>query len=281
MQWHNKANSVVGPDGHRRLAVYSADSLRVPGTLAGEVYATQFVQAEAMRHAYEAFRSRWQHAGARACGGALVWQLNDCWPVTSWALVDSGGHVKPAWFAVRRALAPLACALRRDAAGLAAWVMNAVPVALALTARWRLWALDGRLLHDEVTEVTAMANGSNVIAVPAALAGSDAALVVSLQLQAADGQMAAATAWPEPYRWYRFPDPRIACKVEGATRLVLSAAVPAKGVWLQARGARFADNFVDLLPGETMRLAFDGAHDGLAIRCLNTLQDPPAQAALQ
>jgi beta-mannosidase len=187
--------------------------------------------------------------------------------------------VKPAWHAVRRALAPLACALRRDTTGLSAWVMNAGPSALVLAARWRLWALDGRLLHDEVSAVTAVANGSNTIAVPAALAGSDEALVVSLQLQAADGQGAAATAWPEPYRWYRFPDPRIICQVEGATTLVLSAVAPAKGVWLQAPGARFADNFVDLLPGEPVSVPFEGSLDGLSINCLNTLQDPPEQAA--
>ncbi|MEY2654494.1 MAG: hypothetical protein RLZZ524_1522, partial [Pseudomonadota bacterium] len=114
LQWHNKASSVVGADGHRRLAVYLADNLPPVTTLAAEVQATQFIQAEAMRHAYEAFRRRWQRPGARACGGALVWQLNDCWPVSSWAIVDSAGHRKPAWHVIRRALAPLACAVRRD-----------------------------------------------------------------------------------------------------------------------------------------------------------------------
>ncbi|HEY0956080.1 MAG TPA: hypothetical protein VGE36_15080, partial [Roseateles sp.] len=102
VQWHNKAGS-GNPDGHRRLAVYLADNLRVGATLADHVYATQFVQAEAMRVAYQDFRRRWQQPGARAVGGALVWQLNDCWPVTSWALIDSAGVVKPAWHTVRRA----------------------------------------------------------------------------------------------------------------------------------------------------------------------------------
>jgi beta-mannosidase len=114
VQWHNKAGSPSGPDGHRRLSVYQADNLRAATTLAGHVYATQFVQAEAMRVAYQDFRRRWQQPGARACGGALVWQLNDCWPVTSWALIDSAGTVKPAWHTVRRALAPLAVAVRLE-----------------------------------------------------------------------------------------------------------------------------------------------------------------------
>ena len=36
----------------------------------------------------------------------VVWQLNDCWPVTSWAMVDSAGQRKPLWYAVRHAYAP-------------------------------------------------------------------------------------------------------------------------------------------------------------------------------
>ena len=37
--------------------------------------------------------------------GMIVWQLNDCWPVTSWAMVDSAGVRKPIWHAVRHAYA--------------------------------------------------------------------------------------------------------------------------------------------------------------------------------
>jgi beta-mannosidase len=35
-----------------------------------------------------------------------VWQLNDCWPVTSWAAVDGDERLKPLWYALRHAYAP-------------------------------------------------------------------------------------------------------------------------------------------------------------------------------
>ena len=38
------------------------------------------------------------------CTGSVMWQLNDCWPVTSWAAVDGDGRRKPLWHALRRAL---------------------------------------------------------------------------------------------------------------------------------------------------------------------------------
>jgi beta-mannosidase len=44
--------------------------------------------------------------------GAVVWQLNDCWPVTSWAAVDGAGRRKPLWYAVRRAYAPRLLTIR-------------------------------------------------------------------------------------------------------------------------------------------------------------------------
>ena len=33
--------------------------------------------------------------------GTLLWQLNDCWPVTSWSITDFSRAPKAAWYAVR------------------------------------------------------------------------------------------------------------------------------------------------------------------------------------
>ena len=67
MDHHNKSS-----DGPRRLAAYLNDTLRVHDTLEDYVYATQFVQAEAMAAAYGGWRRRWQGPGEirgsrRAC----------------------------------------------------------------------------------------------------------------------------------------------------------------------------------------------------------------------
>ena len=61
-------------------------------------WATQLMQARAVTTAIEHFRSL-----RGTCMGTIWWQLNDCWPVTSWAVVDSGGCRKPGWFALRDA----------------------------------------------------------------------------------------------------------------------------------------------------------------------------------
>ncbi|MFC7757647.1 glycoside hydrolase family 2 protein [Catellatospora bangladeshensis] len=63
-------------------------------------YLTQVNQARAIRLALEHFRSH-----QPVCMGAIVWQLNDCWPVTSWAAIDGDGRRKPLWYALRDAFA--------------------------------------------------------------------------------------------------------------------------------------------------------------------------------
>ena len=63
-----------------------------------------------MAHGLERFRSLTPY-----CMGAIVWQLNDCWPVTSWAAVDGAGRRKPLWYAIRRAYAPRLLTIRDGA----------------------------------------------------------------------------------------------------------------------------------------------------------------------
>ncbi|TLS22230.1 uncharacterized protein PpBr36_10055 [Pyricularia pennisetigena] len=108
MDFRNKAG------GHaRRLLAYVGENFDlhgVGGTLEGFAYLTQAMQADAMRAAYRGWRRQWR---GRRCGGVLVWQLNDCWPTVSWAVVDYRGVRKPAWYAIRDALRPVAVGVGR------------------------------------------------------------------------------------------------------------------------------------------------------------------------
>ncbi|MCC2318086.1 glycoside hydrolase family 2 protein [Cellulomonas chengniuliangii] len=92
---HQKAD-----DGNGKLDRGLAPHLGVPEDFADWHWATQLNQARAVRHAIDHYRSWWPRTT-----GAIVWQLNDCWPVTSWAAVDSDERRKPLWHALRHAFA--------------------------------------------------------------------------------------------------------------------------------------------------------------------------------
>ena len=93
---HQKAE-----DGNGKLDRGLAPHLGVPADFADWHWATQLNQARAVTYGIDHYRRWWPRTA-----GAVVWQLNDCWPVTSWAAIDSEGRPKPLWYALRRAFAP-------------------------------------------------------------------------------------------------------------------------------------------------------------------------------
>ena len=96
MKAHQKA--LIGKEKlHRGL------DLRFPGlteNFDAWHYLTQLEQARALNIGIRHLRS---HHDISA--GSVIWQLNDCWPVVSWAMIDFEGKRKPAWHVVRKAYA--------------------------------------------------------------------------------------------------------------------------------------------------------------------------------
>ena len=66
------------------------------------LYASQLLQADAIRYGVEHFR---RFRGR--CMGTVVWQLNDIWPVASWASVDYYGRWKALHYAEKKMFAPI------------------------------------------------------------------------------------------------------------------------------------------------------------------------------
>jgi beta-mannosidase len=159
---HQKAE-----DGNGKLDRGLAHHMRVPDDFAEWHWATQLNQARATRHAVLHLRSH-----APRTMGSIIWQLNDCWPVTSWAVVDGAGRLKPAYYALREAYAPRTLGfVTRDGA----------PVLVAINDRdepWRASAYIRKIGFDELCHEAAIltldvpARSVRLLPVPPVLSGS-------------------------------------------------------------------------------------------------------------
>ena len=100
---HRCANAAEHPEGDRRRPQAAARPGRPPARRRG-------LRRLALLHPAQPGPGDNPWGGALpgaepVCMGAIVWQLNDCWPVTSWSAVDGDGRLKPLWYALRHAFA--------------------------------------------------------------------------------------------------------------------------------------------------------------------------------
>lgn len=87
-------------DGLKKLERSLTAHFPEPASFDDWFWATSLNQARAIAFAIE----HWRSLDPR-CRGTVLWQLNDCWPVISWAVVDGDAKLKPAWYALRRSYA--------------------------------------------------------------------------------------------------------------------------------------------------------------------------------
>ena len=106
-------------------------------------FATQLNQARAIRFGIEHMRSH-----REICKGAVVWQFNDCWPVTSWAALDSAGRRKPLWYALKAAYDPRLLTIQPRDGGLAAVAVNERTLFWRAKISGRRLKLDGTVLAE-------------------------------------------------------------------------------------------------------------------------------------
>ena len=239
VDFHNKA------DGHeRRIALYLVENLRyAPDPLEQFVYCTQLMQAECLASAYRLWKRQWQGPRREYCGGALVWQLNDCWPVTSWSICDYYLRPKHAFFTVKREMAPITVGMTRKehvhapssddgsrghsrvdvvkTTQLEIWGSNLTTADLAgVDCVVRAWDVEtGKQTYEgRVAEgVVLRANRSTelaALAVPG-VAGDEARTVVAAYLVCSGGngekkekQIARYVNWPEPLKYLHLAQPK-------------------------------------------------------------------------
>ena len=92
-----------------KIMNYLQQTYRYPTEFTTLLYASQLLQADAIRYGVEHFR---RNRGR--CMGAVYWQLNDCWPVVSWSSIDYGGRWKALHYYAKRFFAPVMISCKEE-----------------------------------------------------------------------------------------------------------------------------------------------------------------------
>jgi beta-mannosidase len=144
MEQHQKNAS-----GNGLIIAQMTDNFRLPKDFPSLVYLSMVLQSEGIRYGVE----HWRRHKERVAG-TLYWQLNDCWPVASWASLDYFGRWKALHYAARRFYAPLMLSV--DDRGLAEglYVTSDLGESWEGEIRWSLETLEGKALVSGVEQVT-------------------------------------------------------------------------------------------------------------------------------
>jgi beta-mannosidase len=168
----------LDPYGHEMLVHQKADQgnlklergmrghLPVPATIEDWHWATQLNQAHALRFGIEYFRSL-----TPLNTGTIVWQLNDNWPVVSWAAVDFAGQRKPLWYAIRDAYRPRLTTIQPalEGTGLTVVLVNDTAENWSGPIALKRADLAGAVLAEAVIDASVGARDAATIAVPDSL----------------------------------------------------------------------------------------------------------------
>lgn len=127
MEKHQRNASANG-----RIVSYLSQMYLYPSSLSNLVYASQLLQAQAMQYGVEHWR---RNRNDEHCMGAVVWQLNDCWPVASWASIDYFGRWKALHYYEKRFFAPVLISCHEEGILSQNTNVNAEPFDLKKTAQ--------------------------------------------------------------------------------------------------------------------------------------------------
>ncbi|OAQ62945.1 beta-mannosidase [Pochonia chlamydosporia 170] len=282
VDFHNKAA------GHeRRLALYLVENIRyTPDPLEYYIYCTQLMQAECIASAYRLWKREWRGPGREYCAGALVWQINDCWPVTSWAICDYYLRPKHAYYTVKREMAPISIGMTRREHSkpkdkytrvhidteikIEIWGSNINLEDLTADCVVKAWDVEtGRETYSQTVSAKHYlpANASTEIIsmnVPVTKknTGEEGRTVVAAYLYQEGKQIARYVNWPEPLKYLHLQKPNhLKAELNTARNAVeLSAEVPVKGLAVECDddNVKFEDNLIDIVPGEIVCIGVKG-----------------------
>lgn len=257
MEMHQRNTAANG-----KIMSYLSATYLYPTDFEILLYASQLLQAEAIRYGIEHFR---RNRGR--CMGAVVWQLNDIWPVASWSSIDYFGRWKALHYAEKRAFAPvmISCEETGELSERPFCVAQPAPIEKSARlhvanetmervcglVRWALRRSSGEVIVDGAQEVSVEPLSGQWLSRMDFSEYDELEVYISYSFEQNGVVVSENTSLFTAPKHFRFQDPGLSLRREGDTLIVRARAYAQKVAVEGTDGdVKLSDNFFDMNPGE-------------------------------
>lgn len=274
MEKHQRNQSANG-----KIMNYIGQTFLYPGNFDTVLYASQLLQAEAMRYGVEHFR---RNRGR--CMGTIIWQLNDCWPVASWSMIDYAGRWKAVQYYAKRFFAPLMISCEEEGILTQDTNVNAEPYDLVKSIRlcaanetmcnrqvritWQLRDAAGAVIESDSFETEAKALSSKWFDRISMQHADTYHNYVYYEMEAEEEVVSAGSVLFCAPKHFAFYNPKLCVETVGEDTIRVTAEAYAKSV--EIRNAQdnllLEDNYFDMNPGTRTVKVVKGDTKDLQVR---------------
>jgi beta-mannosidase len=241
-EFHNK--QVEGPE---RLLKFLSSHLPVKMELKDFIYLTQLNQALALKECVEHWQTRFPETN-----GSIIWQLNDCWQVSSWALIDSDLLPKLSYYFIKRSFQnQFAGFIEKGNEILAGVVNNSQEAFTGLCKIDFVSTKTSKIIASKSKRISvSKLSKQNVFTIPNSeeLMSGEELIVITLENK--HNIMIHRNLYlGVEFKYLRLPEPKLKIK-ENREEVIISSDKLALFVTLQSEGKTFEDNGFIILPNE-------------------------------
>lgn len=278
MEMHQRNTAANG-----KILNYLSATYQYPKDFDSLLYASQLLQADAIRYGVEHFR---RYRGN--CMGTLVWQLNDIWPVASWASIDYFGRWKALHYAEKRMFAPVMVSCEEIGELSERPFCIAEPEEIEKSIRlcvanesfeevkgcvhWELRDAYGKVLRSGSEEVSVEPLSACWLAKVELPEVDELKHYVSYGFVVDGEEISSGTCLFTAPKHYDFVDPKLELRREG-NKLIVKAEHFARFVEIEGvdGDVKLSDNFFDMNPGEKEVTILEGDADSFRVRSVWSL----------
>ena len=281
MEKHQRNGAANG-----KIMNYMQQTYKYPSAFETVIYASQLLQADAIRYGVEHFR---RNRNDSRCMGAVYWQFNDCWPVASWSSVDYCQRLKALHYYARRFFAPIMISCEEEGMINSGQELVRLPFDFpksvrlnvanesmrdeTITVKWQVRDASAKILcaEEKVIEVPALTSvWLEKVELPDINIYNEYVSYQAIKEGIVVSEGTVIFSYP---KYFRYEDPQLQAKVEG-NRITVSAKSYAKSVEIlnDNEDLILSDNYFDLNGDSKTVEVLSGQIDNLRLRSVYDIE---------